>query len=75
MTSQTTPATTPATTAPVAHLEKAMAMVQKINAKVDRLLEPLQREMRIMKWPAEYQAILWEAVMMEAKLRGEKCSE
>jgi hypothetical protein len=64
----------PTTTDPVVHLEKAMAMVQKINRKVDDLLEPLQREMRIMKWPAEYQSILWEAVMLEAKSRWEKAS-
>lgn len=63
------------TTDPVAHLEKAMTMVQKINRKVDDLLLPLQREMRIMQWPTEYQAILWEAVMLEAKARWEKCCE
>ena len=61
------------TTTPEAeHLAKAMAMVQKINRKVDALLEPLQREMRVMKWNPEYQAILWEAVMLEAKARWEK---
>lgn len=57
-----------------ADLEQAMAMVRQISSKVDRLLEPLQREMRIMKWEPEYQAILWEAVMLEAKARWEKCS-
>lgn len=56
-------------------LDDAMAMVRKISAKVDRLLEPLQREMRIMQWEPAYQAILWEAVMLEAKARWEKCGE
>lgn len=54
------------------HLVIAIAMAQKIQNKVNILLEPLQREMRIMKWNPEYQAILWEAVMMEAKNRWEK---
>ncbi len=55
----------------LAHLEAAMAMTRKISAKVDQLLEPLAREMRVMKWAPEYQSILWEAVMLEAKQRME----
>lgn len=31
--------------------------------------------MKIMQWPAEYEAIMWEAVMMEAKARWEKASQ
>lgn len=60
---------------PVEHLAKALEMSKKIARKIDDLLEPLQREMRIMKWPSEYQAIMWEAVMMEAKARWERVSE
>lgn len=64
------------TTTPEAeHLARAMAMVQKISRKIDTLLEPLQREMRINKWKPEYQAILWEAVMLEAKSRMEAATD
>lgn len=59
----------------VATLDQAMDIVVKIRRKVDDLLTPLGREMRIMKWPAEYRAILWEAVMLEAKSQWEKCGE
>lgn len=57
---------------PVAHLEAAMAMSRKINDKAERLLDPLVIEMRIMKWEPEFQAIMWEAVMLEAKRRMEE---
>ena len=60
---------------PVAHLEAAMAMTRKITAKARTELEPLTREMRIMKWKPEFQAIMWEAVMLEAKQRMEEAQE
>ena len=56
---------------PVAALEAAMAMTRKINRKVDELLAPLEREMTIMQWPAEYRSIMWEAVLLAAKQRWE----
>lgn len=56
----------------LAALEEAWKVTQQIAAKVDRLLEPLEREMQIMKWEPEFRAILWEAVMLEAKARWEK---
>lgn len=58
---------------PVADLAKALEMSKKIARKVDDLLLPLTLEMKVMKWPPEYQAILWEAVMLEAKRRWEEC--
>lgn len=36
-------------------------------------LEPLERRMNL--WPKDYQAIIWEAVMLEAKLRMEKARQ
>lgn len=57
---------------PVAHLEAAMAMTRKITAKASDTLEPLAREMRIMKWSSDFQTIMWEAVMLEARDRMEK---
>lgn len=60
---------------PVAHLEAAIAMTRKITAKAQTELEPLAREMRIMKWKPEFQAIMWEAVMLEARSRMEKARD
>lgn len=57
---------------PVAHLSLAITTTQKLIAKAQRALDPLDREMRVMKWNPEYQVIMWEAVMLEAKLRMEK---
>lgn len=54
-------------------IEAGVELVRKIRIKVDDLLAPLAREMRIMKWSADYRAILWEAVMLEAKARLETC--
>jgi hypothetical protein len=56
---------------PVAHLEAAIAISRKINDKAETLLAPLVIEMRIMKWKPEFQAIMWEAVMLAAKQRME----
>jgi len=39
---------------------------RKIAAKATAALAPLEREMRIMKWPGEFQAILWEVVAAQA---------
>ena len=60
---------------PVAALEAAMAMTRKINRKVDELLAPLEREMKIMQWPAEYRSIMWEAVLLGAKQRMEDVTD
>jgi hypothetical protein len=45
-------------------------VARKIEAKIDRLLEPLVIEMRIMKWKPEYQAIIWEAIAHKALRRS-----
>lgn len=60
---------------PMAALEAAMAMTRKINRKVDDLLAPLEREMKIMQWPAEYRSIVWEAVLLGAKQRLEDVTD
>jgi hypothetical protein len=69
---QPTGATPMSDTASLAHLEAAMAITRKIGAKVDKLLAPLALEMEIMEWKPEYRAIVWEAVMIEARQRMEK---
>ena len=53
-------------------IAKAQAVAVKIEAKVTALLEPLAREVRIMGWPPEYAAIMWEAVAMKAMARAQE---
>ena len=53
-------------------MEKAIALVTKINEKVDDLLKPLELEIKIMQWAPEFQAIIWEAVMLNAQVRGKR---
>ena len=43
-------------------VQKALALAQQIEKKVADLLEPLERDMKIMGWSAEYRAIMWSAV-------------
>lgn len=52
--------------------EKAEAVAAKITAKVVDTLADLDREMSIMKWPAEFRTIMWEAVAHEAMNRAHK---
>lgn len=53
-------------TATTDHAAKAQALADKIARKAADVLEPLIREMDIMKWPAEYRVIMWEAVACHA---------
>ena len=50
-------------------------MTRKINRKVDDLLAPLEREMKIMQWPAEYRSIMRKAVLLGAKQRLEDVTD
>jgi hypothetical protein len=43
-----------------------IALSNRILKKAEDLLAPLKREMDIMKWPAEYRAIMWAAVQQQA---------
>lgn len=52
------------------HAEKANALAEKIEAKASGALDGLEREMLIMKWPAEFRAIMWEAVVAIASRRA-----
>lgn len=47
-------------------IAKAEALALRISDKVDDILNPLEREMRIMAWPAEFQAIVWDALIARA---------
>lgn len=44
------------------HDDKAQALAAKITSKAEGVLDGLQFEMDIMKWPAEFRAIMWGAV-------------
>ena len=49
---------------------KAEALAQKIARKAADTLASLDREMAIMKWPAEFRAIMWNAVAHDASIRA-----
>lgn len=42
--------------------DKAAALAEKITTKAEAALSGIEREMLIMKWPAEFRAIMWGAV-------------
>lgn len=53
------------------HADKAQALAVKITGKAEDALAGLEREMAIMKWPAEFCAIMWSAVAETAARRAE----
>lgn len=55
-----------------AHLEKAQAVADKVTKKAMDALDGLEREMIIMKWPAEFRAIMWGAVATIASTRADE---
>ena len=50
-------------------LALAQDTANKIVARANALLVPLEREMTVMRWGADYRAIMWETVMREAATR------
>lgn len=48
-------------------MEKAQALAEKITSKAEDALSGIDQE--IMKWPAEFRAIMWGAVVEVASLR------
>jgi hypothetical protein len=55
----------------MADLDKAAALAKKIEQKASDTLAALDGEMAIMKWPAEFRTIMWNAVAHEAMLRAQ----
>ena len=49
---------------------EAEELAAKIAGKASDTVAHLQREMDIMKWPEEFQAIMWGAVRDEAAARA-----
>lgn len=56
-------------------LEKAAALAEKITTKAEEALAKLELEMAMMRWPAEFRAIMWEAVVEVAKQRAAAAKE
>lgn len=52
------------------HVDKAIAVAAKITKKAEDALAGLEREMAIMKWPSEFRAIMWGAVVEIASRRA-----
>jgi len=59
----------------VNHIEKSIALATKISAKAEDALARLDHEMTIMKWPAEFRAIMWETVADIASRRASKAKQ
>lgn len=53
--------------------QKVIDIANKITTKAEGALHGLDREMIIMKWPAEFRAILWAAVAALATERAIAC--
>ena len=56
------------------HEDRAAALAEKITARAHDALSSLEREMIIMKWPAEFRAIMWgavEAIAFQRKVEAE----
>lgn len=51
-------------------IEKAVSLASKISAKAEETLDRMQFEMDTMRWPAEYRAIMWEAIADTAAIRA-----
>lgn len=52
------------------HDQRAEALADKITAKAEEAVACLDREMAVMKWPAGFRAIMWEAVALVATSRA-----
>lgn len=51
---------------------KAEALAEKITRKASDTISALEREMIVMKWPAEFRAIMWDAVAHTASIRADE---
>jgi hypothetical protein len=51
------------------HAQKADDLAEKLTGKAQDALAGIEREMIIMKWPAEFQAIMWDVVATVANSR------
>lgn len=56
------------------HLEKSIDLADKITAKAEEALSRLELEMAMGKWPADFRAIMWDAVAAVASSRAKDIS-
>jgi hypothetical protein len=56
----------------MADVEKSIDLATKISVKAEDALSRLTMEMAIMKWPAEFRAIMWETVADIAHIRAQE---
>lgn len=54
-------------------MERAVRLAKQIRETVEQLLGPMDHEMRILGMKPEMQAIIWDAVMIGAAERKDKC--
>jgi hypothetical protein len=54
----------------ITHAEKSIALADQITAKAEKAVADLDREMALRKWPAEFRAIMWDAVAIVAQSRA-----
>lgn len=52
------------------HMARALVVAERVSARATEALGELDREMKLMKWPAEFRAIMWEAVADLASRRA-----
>jgi hypothetical protein len=55
------------------NVQRSIALADKITAKAEDTLWALDQE--ITKWPADFAAIMWDAVSIVATTRAQACRE
>jgi hypothetical protein len=54
----------------VSHIEKSIDLADKLTARAEEALSDLELEMTLRKWPADFRAIMWDAVALVAQSRA-----
>lgn len=52
------------------HAERSIALADQITAKAEEAVRDLDMEMALRKWPAEFRALMWDAVALVAQSRA-----
>lgn len=54
----------------ISHAAKSIALADQITAKAEDAVSDLDLEMALRQWPAEFRAIMWDAVAIIARARA-----
>jgi hypothetical protein len=54
------------------HAERSIALADKVRVRAENAVSSLALEMVGMRWPAEFRAIVWEAVALVASSRAKE---